>query len=219
MKVSNIDSEMLRLFKDKAFSSYERGEEILIRENNQNLIGILKRGILKICFYNEKKDTDVVLYHLYPEGIKLLINTLYFKTTAYEYRYIALENSEILWLPIEEYEHKAIENTYLINLKLDSYNYHHKQLVKKTKEAVYIKDNKEILYKYLKFKMYITKNNSIDISIKELASDLNLSLPIVGKLIKELSNEEKIKRIGRRIVITQSNNAFCKLLSNQNFEE
>jgi len=83
---------------------------------------------------------------------------------------------------------------------IDSYHFRLLEMVESIDSLAFMKLEQR-MYKYLTDKVKITKDNILDITHLEIATDLNTSRVVVSRLLKQLENEGKIIMRRNRIII------------------
>lgn len=198
---SNIFEEELidEIVKVGHFDNIKSGELLIDIGDDMTHIPLILSGIIKII-RQEKEGEELVLYFLERGDTCAIsfVNCINRKQSIF--KGVVEQDVEAIFLPVEHID------SWLQNFKswrhfiIDSYHFRLLEMVESIDSLAFMKLEQR-MYKYITDKVKITKDNILDITHQEIATDLNSSRVVVSRLLKHLENEGKIIMRRNRIII------------------
>jgi CRP/FNR family transcriptional regulator, anaerobic regulatory protein len=204
-KLSDYYSNLFedKLLEDIASVGYldtvKKGELLIDIGDDMTHIPLILNGIVKIIRMDERGD-EFVLYYL-EKGDTCAIsfaNCLNRKKSIF--KGVVEKDVEAIFLPV------GYIDDWLKNYKswrsfiIDSYHFRLVEMVESIDSLAFMK-LEERMHKYLIDKVKITKENTLDITHQEIATDLNSSRVVVSRLLKRLESEKKIIMQRNKLII------------------
>lgn len=140
----------------------------------------------------DKEGRELLLYFINPGETCAMTLTCCLGHTKSEIKAVAETEVEMLVVPIQKMEEWASHYKTWRTFVFKSY---HNQLMRAlgTIDDIAFSRLDERLLKYLKEKQYILGSDSLKITHKEIARDLNSSRVVISRLLKKLENKDAIE--------------------------
>jgi len=181
------------------FEKIEKGELLIDIGDDMTHIPLILTGIVKII-RQEKEGEELVLYFLERGDTCAIsfVNCINRKKSIF--KGVVEQDVEAILLPIEYIDDWLIKYKTWRGFIIDSYHFRLIEMVESIDSLAFMKLEQR-MFKYLTDKANVTKENLLDITHQEIATDLNSSRVVVTRLLKQLENEGKIKMGRNRIII------------------
>ena len=161
-----------------------------IGEHIKNIPLILS-GAIKVMREDEKGD-DLILYFVEQGDTCAMTITCCMGETKSEIRAVAETDTRIVMIPIQKMQEWMHKYKSWQSFILQSYHERMKELLEAIDTVAFLKMD-ERLYKYLRDKAMVNRDDLIKTTHQEIAQDLHTSRVVVSRLLKKLENEQKIK--------------------------
>lgn len=174
----------------------ERGQAIIKQGQFIRSLPILLSGNVKvICTENAM---EFLLYYI-EKGEPCIFSFAHIlNDEPINFSAYAELDSDLLMLPIDRVKEWLRIYPSFSALLLMGYEKHYQDLLHTTKQLVCFNLEKRLL-DYLKTKAKIEKTQILKISHQEIATDLGTSREVISRLMKKMSQDEKVVQIGRKI--------------------
>lgn len=181
------------------FDKIEKGELLLDIGDDMTHIPLILEGVVKII-RQESEGDELVLYFLERGDTCAIsfVNCINRKKSIF--RGIVEQDIEAIFLPVDNIDNWLQKYKSWRSFIIDSYHFRLLEMVESIDSLAFMKLEQR-MFKYLKDKVKITKDNILDITHQEIATDLNSSRVVVSRLLKQLENEGKIVMRRNRIII------------------
>jgi len=179
----------------------DKGELLIDIGDNMTHIPLILNGIIKII-RQENEGEELVLYFLERGDTCAIsfVNCINRKQSIF--KGVVEQDVEAVFLPVEHIDSWLQKYKSWRHFIVDSYHFRLIEMVESIDSLAFMKLEQR-MYKYLTDKVKIIKDNSLDITHQEIATDLNSSRVVVSRLLKQLENEGKIIMRRNRIIIEQ----------------
>lgn len=198
---SNIFEEELidEIVKVGHFDNIKSGELLIDIGDDMTHIPLILSGIIKII-RQEKEGEELVLYFLERGDTCAIsfVNCINRKQSIF--KGVVEQDVEAIFLPVEHIDRWLQNFKSWRHFIIDSYHFRLLEMVESIDSLAFMKLEQR-MYKYITDKVKITKDNILDITHQEIATDLNSSRVVVSRLLKHLENEGKIIMRRNRIII------------------
>src|SRR5690606_25754096 len=105
---------------------------------------------------------------------------------------VAEKDSTLVMIPVEYMQKRFDSNESWRNVILESYHTRFPEMLETIDTLAFMKMDERLL-KYLKNKVMLHDNHTIDTKHQDIAEDLHTSRVVISRLLKQLENENKIK--------------------------
>ena len=198
---SNIFEEELidEIVKVGHLDDIKSGELLIDIGDDMTHIPLILNGIVKII-RQEKEGEELVLYFLERGDTCAIsfVNCINRKKSIF--KGVVEQDIEAIFLPVEHIDGWLQKYKSWRRFIIDSYHFRLIEMVESIDSLAFMKLEQR-MFKYLTDKVKITKDNILDITHQEIATDLNSSRVVVSRLLKQLENEGKIIMRRNRIII------------------
>jgi len=177
----------------------DKGELLIDIGDNMTHIPLILNGIIKII-RQENEGEELVLYFLERGDTCAIsfVNCINRKQSIF--KGVVEQDVEAVFLPVEHIDSWLQKYKSWRHFIIDSYHFRLIEMVESIDSLAFMKLEQR-MYKYLTDKVKITKDNTLDITHLEIATDLNSSRVVVSRLLKQLENDGKIVMRRNRIII------------------
>lgn len=198
---SNIFEEELidEIAKVGHLDTIKSGELLIDIGDDMTHIPLILNGIVKII-RQEKEGEELVLYFLERGDTCAIsfVNCINRKKSIF--KGVVEQEVEAIFLPVDFIDDWLQKYKSWRRFIIDSYHFRLIEMVESIDSLAFMKLEQR-MFKYLTDKVKITKENILDITHQEIATDLNSSRVVVSRLLKQLENEGKIVMRRNRIII------------------
>lgn len=154
-------------------------------------IPLLLSGSIKILRGDDEGD-DLLIYFLEAGETCTMTLACCMGTTKSKIRAVAEKDSTLVMIPVEYMQKWFHSNESWRNFILESYQTRFTEMLETIDTLAFMKMDERLL-KYLKNKVMLHDNHTIDTKHQDIAEDLHTSRVVVSRLLKQLENENKIK--------------------------
>ena len=149
-----------------------------------------KEGDELLLYYLETGDTCAVTLNCCTKKAKSTITA------------IAETKAEIIFVPIEKMEEWMVKYKTWRNYVLDSYNERFNEMLVAIDNIVF-NSMEQRLEKYIRDKVLISKDATLNLTHQDIASDLHSSRVVISRLMKKLEKNKVIKQSRNKIVVQE----------------
>ena len=154
-------------------------------------IPLLLSGSIKILRGDDEGD-DLLIYFLEAGETCTMTLACCMGTTKSKIRAVAEKDSSLVMIPVEYMQKWFHSNESWRNFILESYQTRFTEMLETIDTLAFMKMDERLL-KYLKNKVMLHDNHTIDTKHQDIAEDLHTSRVVISRLLKQLENENKIK--------------------------
>ena len=152
---------------------------------------LILSGAIKVMREDENGD-DLILYFVEQGDTCAMTITCCMGETKSEIRAVAETDTGIIMIPIEKMQEWMHKYPSWQSFILRSYHERMTELLEAIDTIAFLKMD-ERLFKYLKDKAMVNRDDLIRTTHQEIALDLHTSRVVVSRLLKKLEKEHKIK--------------------------
>lgn len=181
------------------FGTIKTGELLIDIGDDMTHIPLILNGVVKII-RQEKEGDEIVLYFLERGDTCAIsfVNCINRKKSIF--KGIVEQDIEAVFLPVEHIDNWIQKYKSWRHFIIDSYHFRLIEMVEALDSLAFMKLEDRVL-KYLIDKVKISKENILEITHQEIATDLNTSRVVVSRLLKQLESDDKIVMRRNRIII------------------
>ncbi|MBU3822927.1 Crp/Fnr family transcriptional regulator [Flavobacteriaceae bacterium XHP0103] len=173
------------------FKHFEKDDIIIDVGQPLKYIPLLLSGSIKILRGDDEGD-DLLIYFLEAGETCTMTLACCMGTTKSKIRAVAEKNSDLVMIPVEYMQKWFHTNESWRNFILESYQTRFTEMLETIDTLAFMKMDERLL-KYLKNKVILHDNHTLDTKHQDIAEDLHTSRVVVSRLLKQLENENKIK--------------------------
>lgn len=166
------------------------GTELIDIGSKIQFMPLIINGAIKILREDDNGD-ELVLYFIEQGDTCAMTITCCIGQTKSKIRAVAEIETELLMIPIQKISEWMNKYTSWQSFILQSYHERMQELLEAIDTIAFLNMDKRVL-KYLKDKAMINKNETIQITHKEIANDLHTSRVVVSRLLKALEINKEI---------------------------
>ncbi|MBL4642648.1 MAG: Crp/Fnr family transcriptional regulator [Flavobacteriaceae bacterium] len=173
------------------YRKVNEGVELIDIGNEIKFMPLVINGAIKILREDEKGD-ELALYFIEQGDTCAMTITCCLGSARSNIRAIAERDTELLMIPVQKIEDWMDKYKSWQRFILQSYHERMQELLEAIDTIAFLNMD-ERLQKYLKDKAIVNKNELIQVTHKEIASDLHTSRVVVSRLLKALEKKGMIK--------------------------
>ncbi|WP_452224795.1 Crp/Fnr family transcriptional regulator [Lacinutrix chionoecetis] len=152
---------------------------------------LLVSGAIKILREDEDGD-ELILYFIEQGDTCAMSLSCCLGNTKSEIRAIAETDTKLIMVPVEKMEIWLSKYKSWRNFVLQSYHNRMSELLEAVDTIAFLKMD-ERLFKYLKDKAMVNRNDIIYVTHQQIANDLHTSRVVISRLLKTLEMDGKIE--------------------------
>ena len=178
---------------------FESGEVIMEINQSVTHIPLVVNGSIKIMT-EDRDGHELLLYYLELGDTCAITLNCCMSISKSAIRAIAEENTELLFIPVENMDGWMTKFKKWRLFVLDSYNTRVMELLSAVDNLAF-NNMDDRLKKYLKDKVWVSKSDELFITHYEIANDLNSSRVVISRLMKKLEKEGMLKQGRNKVKI------------------
>ncbi len=182
------------------FKSIPQGEYVVKQGSYLNFLPIILDGLIKM--YAEEEEVEFLLYYIHPNQCCILSFNHLFSQEAVRFSAITEKETKVLCLPINKVKEWFVKYPSFTQIILKDFQRNYEDLLNTTKQVVCYKIE-DRLVNYLTEKAKLQNCNMIQMSHKEIASDLGTSREVVSRITKKLQSSNLLVQHKRHIELKQ----------------
>ena len=172
--------------------------EILRVGQYVKVIPIVLEGLLKVC--TQYEDRDLLLYYIRPSescvmsfssGMNQQASVVFARTEA---------DSKLLLIPIEKAVKLGLSDPQMSALFFRQYNQRYSELLDTIHHLIHDKLDKR-LEAFLVERSELTGKNPLEISHRQIATELGTAREVISRVIKKLENEGRVRQESGKIYL------------------
>ncbi|WP_298547703.1 Crp/Fnr family transcriptional regulator [uncultured Aquimarina sp.] len=187
------------------FKNIAKGEYVVRQGSYLSFLPIILDGLIKM--YAEEDEVEFLLYYIHPNHCCILSFNHLFNQKAVRFSAKAEEDTTVLCLPINKVKEWFVKYPSFTQIILKDFQRNYEDLLNTTKQVVCYKIE-ERLINYLDEKAKLQNCNMIQMSHKEIASDLGTSREVVSRITKKLQASNVLVQHKRHIELTRG--IYCQ---------
>ncbi len=172
------------------------GKYVVKQGSYLNFLPIILDGLIKM--YAEEEQVEFLLYYIHPGQCCILSFNHLFSQEAVRFSAKTEKETKVLCLPIEKVKEWFLKYPSFTQIILKDFQRNYEDLLNTTKQVVCYKIE-DRLVNYLTEKAKLQNCNMIQMSHKEIASDLGTSREVVSRLTKKLQSTDLLVQHKRHI--------------------
>lgn len=183
------------------YKSIPKGEYVVKQGSYLNFLPIILDGLIKM--YAEEDEVEFLLYYIHPNQCCILSFNHLFSQEAVRFSAKTEEDTKVLCLPIEKVKEWFMKYPSFTRIILKDFQRNYEDLLNTTKQVVCYKIE-DRLVNYLIKKAKLQSCNMIQMSHKQIASDLGTSREVVSRITKKLQASNLLIQHNRHIELLQN---------------
>lgn len=203
-KFGSLGSDFLIELQKNAIVSEVKAKTEIVREGQKNkFVPFLIKGSIKVYSLNDGRE--LIYYYIRPNDSCLMTFSSIFSDYISRIYAIAEEDSEVLLIPVSVIHEWLIKFPQINRLFYGEYEKRFVDVMNMVNDAVFHKLDKRVL-NYIKQQIFITGNNPVRLTHKEIANNLGTSREVVSRVLKKVENEGEIIQTKEGIKIPVNEN-------------
>ncbi|MFN0728503.1 Crp/Fnr family transcriptional regulator [Polaribacter gochangensis] len=176
------------------YKKVKAGTELIDIGSQIQFMPLILNGAIKILREDEKGD-ELVLYYIEQGDTCAMTITCCLGQTKSKIRAVAEVETALIMIPVQKISEWMNKYSTWQNFILQSYHERMQELLEAIDTIAFLNMDERLL-KYLKNKAMVNKDEVIQITHKEIASDLYTSRVVISRLLKalELKGEIQLNR-------------------------
>jgi CRP/FNR family transcriptional regulator len=170
---------------------FQEGEKLMEIGQYIKYMPLLVSGVIKVL-REDNDGNELLLYFLRDGDTCAMTMTCCLGQKKSEVRVVAESDTEVLMIPIGKMEDWLASYKSWRNFVLNTYHTRLNELLDTVDSIAFLKMDERLL-KYLKDKVRVLKDKTINSTHQEIAYDLNTSRVVVSRLLKKLEIMGKVK--------------------------
>ncbi|WP_289644995.1 Crp/Fnr family transcriptional regulator [Maribacter aestuarii] len=171
--------------------NFQEGEKLMEIGQYIKYMPLLVSGVIKVL-REDNDGNELLLYFLQDGDTCAMTMTCCLGRKKSEVRVVAESVTEVLMIPIGKMEDWLASYKSWRNFVLNTYHTRLNELLDTVDSIAFLKMDERLL-KYLKDKVRVLKDKTINSTHQEIAYDLNTSRVVVSRLLKKLEIMGKVK--------------------------
>ncbi|MDY8138199.1 Crp/Fnr family transcriptional regulator [Aquimarina sp. 2201CG5-10] len=184
------------------FKSVPKGEYVVKQGSYLNFLPIILDGLIKM--YAEEDEVEFLLYYIHPNHCCILSFNHLFNQEAVRFSAVTEKDTKVLCLPVDKVKEWFIKYPSFTRIILQDFQRNYEDLLNTTKQVVCYKIE-DRLVNYLTKKAKLQNCNMIQMSHKQIASDLGTSREVVSRITKKLEASSVLVQHKRHIELLSNN--------------
>ncbi len=172
--------------------------EILRVGQYVKVIPIVLEGLLKVC--TQYEDRDLLLYYIRPSESCVMSFSSGMNQKASEVFARAEADSKLLLIPIEKAVKLGLSDPQMSALFFRQYNQRYSELLDTIHHLIHDKLDKR-LEAFLVERSELTGKNPLEISHRQIATELGTAREVISRVIKKLENEGRVRQESGKIYL------------------
>lgn len=172
------------------FKSFKEGEVLMDTGDILTHMPLVISGSVKVMT-EDKDGGELLLYYLEFGDTCAMTLSCCTKPTKSNIKAVSESDSEIMFIPVQMMEEWMIKYHSWRSYVLESYNYRFKEMLESIDNLAF-NNMEDRIYKYLREKVFVTKNSKISVTHASIAAELNSSRVVISRLMKKLEKDKKI---------------------------
>jgi CRP/FNR family transcriptional regulator len=167
------------------------GDLIIDLGDSLNYMPLLIEGAIKVLREDDEGD-ELLLYFIERGDTCAMTMTCCVGGTKSEIRACAEVDSTIVMVPVQKMSDWIETHRDWRTFVFESYNNRMTEMLESIDSLAFMNMHERI-YKYLKDKVMVNKETSLNVTHQEIANDLHTSRVVVSRILKSLEKEGRIK--------------------------
>jgi CRP/FNR family transcriptional regulator len=203
-KFGFLGADFLNEFNKHAIITDVKAKTEIVREGQKNkFVPFLIKGSIRVFTLNDGRE--LIYYYLRANDSCLMTFSSIFTDYVSRVYAVAEEDSEVMLIPVSVIHEWLIKFPQINRLFYSEYEKRFADVMNMVNDAVFHKLDKRVL-NYVKQQIFLTGNNPIKITHKEIANNLGTSREVVSRVLKKIENEGEIMQTKEGIKILVNEN-------------
>ncbi len=200
-QLSFLGQELLEeILENSQIVEVPKNQEILREEQYVKVLPIVLEGLVKV--FSSHEDKEFLLYYIQPVESCIMSFSSIINHSPSKIYAVTETDSELLLLPAEKVEAWIKKYPKFNSLIYQQYNLRYSELLDSIQHMIFDKLDKR-LYDFLIEKKNLTHENPLQISHRQIASELGTAREVVSRLMKKLEIEGKIEQGVQSVMILE----------------
>lgn len=203
-KFGFLGADFLNEFNKHAIITDVKAKTEIVREGQKNkFVPFLIKGSIRVFTLNDGRE--LIYYYLRANDSCLMTFSSIFTDYVSRVYAVAEEDAEVMLIPVSVIHEWLIKFPQINKLFYSEYEKRFADVMNMVNDAVFHKLDKRVL-NYVKQQIFLTGNNPIKITHKEIANNLGTSREVVSRVLKKIENEGEIMQTKEGIKILVNEN-------------
>lgn len=203
-KFGFLGNDFLKEISRHGISSNVKAKTEITREGQKNkFVPFLIKGSIKVFSLNDGRE--LIYYYVRENDSCLMTFSSIFSDCVSRIYAVAEEDSEVLLIPVSVMHDWLMRFPAINKVFYQEYDKRFSDVMNMVNEAVFHKLDKRIL-SYIRQQIFVTGNNPIKLTHREIATNLGTSREVVSRVLKKIENEGEIFQSKEGIRIPESKN-------------
>lgn len=176
----------------------DKGTEILREGQFVKVIPFVRKGLIKV--YTRFDDRELLLYYIRPDESCIMSFAAGSSREPSQVYAMTEEDSEVVLIPVSVLEGLSREYPSLNTFFFQQYKERYAELLDTIHHVLFSKMDVR-LYKHLKEKVDLKKENPLNMSHQQIANELGTVREVVSRIMKKLEGEGLVKQVGNAIEV------------------
>ncbi|MBQ4821109.1 Crp/Fnr family transcriptional regulator [Aquimarina sp. MMG016] len=176
-----------------------KGQYVVKQGSYLSFLPIILDGLIKM--YAEEDELEFLLYYIHPNQCCILSFNHLFDQEAVRFSAKTEKDTTVLCLPVNKVKEWFVKYPSFSKIVLKDFQRNYEDLLNTTKQIVCYKIE-DRLKEYLLQKAKLTSKNQIEVSHKQIASDLGTSREVITRIIKKLQKSGMLIQHKRHIQLS-----------------
>ena len=168
-----------------------KGQEILREGQYVKVIPIVLSGSLKV--FTRHEDKDLFLYHIQSGESCIMSFTAGLKGRVSQVYASVEEDCEVMLLPSEAAISLVSTHPQIMSFFMDLHHYRYTDLLDTIHQVLFFNVDQR-LEEFIKAKAKVTQSNTLNLSHRQIASELGTAREVISRVMKKLENQGKVKQ-------------------------
>ena len=181
---------LLEIIQKGVFKKVNSGDTLIDYGDSIVSIPLLISGAIKISRIDSEGD-ELLLYFIEKGDVCAMTLTCCMGQSKSEIRAVAESDAEILMIPVENMDLWLQQYSSWRSFVFESYHTRFSEMLQSIDSLAFMNMHGRVL-KYLREKVIVNKDEMINTTHQEVASDLHTSRVVISRILKSLERENKI---------------------------
>jgi CRP/FNR family transcriptional regulator len=176
----------------------KKGDELLKVGQYVKVVPFVISGSLKVS--SKYEGRELMLYYIQPTESCIMSFTAGYKNLPSQVYAVAEQDTELVVLPTSKINECVIRYPSLNELFFDQYSNRYQELIVFLNHLLFDTLEQKIV-KYLSRKQEISQSDTLDLTHREIASDLGSSREVISRILKKLAHQGTLSQTKNGIVL------------------
>ncbi|MBL7474095.1 Crp/Fnr family transcriptional regulator [Robertkochia sediminum] len=176
----------------------EKGTEILREGQYVTVVPLVRKGLVKV--FTRYEDRELLLYYIRPDESCIMSFAAGNNREPSQVYAVTEEDSELLLIPVTAIHALSHEHPFVNTFFFQQYKERYAELLDTIHHVLFSKMDVR-LYKHLKEKVALKRENPLNMSHQQIANELGTVREVVSRIMKKLEGEGLVKQVGNAIEV------------------